>query len=65
MPGGSTVFNWVRGFNSGKYSAQMAHLEGHRNTAEEWFREAMRKFRKGWQPCVHLGGGAYFGLEVA
>jgi hypothetical protein len=54
-PAGSTVFNWVRGLNSGKESTQTAHQEGRRNTAEEWFREAIRKFRRRWQPRVCLG----------
>jgi len=46
----------IRGLNSGKDSAQTAYQEGRRNTAEEWFREAIRKFSRRWQPCVDLGG---------
>jgi hypothetical protein len=34
-PARSTVFNWVRGFNSGKGTAPAAVREWHRNTAEE------------------------------
>jgi len=41
-PVSSAVFDWVRGLNSGKDSAQTAHQEERRNASEEWLSEAIR-----------------------
>jgi hypothetical protein len=37
------VFNWVRGFNNGKETAQVAVHEWYFNTPEEWLNEAIWK----------------------
>jgi len=62
-PAGSTVFDWVRGLNIGKDSAQTAHQEERRNAAKEWFRVAIRS-SAGDGSLVYTWG-EYFGLAVA
>jgi hypothetical protein len=51
-PAGSTVFNWGRSFNSGKETAPAAVRDWCRNTAKEWFREAIRKLLRRWHRCI-------------
>jgi hypothetical protein len=42
-PAHSTLCSWVQSFSSGKETAQAAVHEWHRNTAKEWFCEAIAK----------------------
>ena len=51
-PERSTVFSWVRSFDSGKATAQAAVLNLHNTTPTEWFREAIRKLPKRLQLCI-------------
>jgi hypothetical protein len=50
------VFNWVRGFNSGKETVQVAVHEWYRNTPEKRLCEAKWKLPKEMAAIYNLGG---------
>ena len=51
-PAYGNVFSWVRGFNSGKESAQVAVRWCYCNIPEEWLSEVIRKVSRRWQRSV-------------
>jgi len=51
-PACGTVFIWVRGFNSGKETAQAAVHEWYCNPPEGWLSEAIWELSRRWQHCI-------------
>jgi len=55
-PACSPVFTWVRSFNTGKETAQVAVHEWYCNTFKEWCHEAIWKLLRRWLRCTAPGG---------
>ena len=68
VPACGAVFGWVRGFSSGKESAQEAVRGWYRNTPEEWLGEVIRKVSRRWRRCITWEGSMLsqqtFGIQT-